>query len=257
MDARLKFNEDVVNYDKNRPEYPKELFKEIIDYVNLNKNSKVIEIGCGTGQATLPILEVECDVIGIELGDNLAKYTKKKFEKYNKFKIINDDFIKCRIKENEFDLVYCATAFHWLPIEEKYEKIKMILKDGGALAIFWNHPFVSREDDITNIKSQKVYDKYRHSKEKIIEFSKKDCRRYIEELKNFGFKDIHSKIYYRKRTLTSEEYIGLINTYSDHILLKADIRYAFERDMKKAIDEVGGKINIYDTIDLYIAKVSK
>ena len=54
--------------------------------------------------------------------------------------------------------------------------------------------------------------------------------------------------------MTSEEYISLINTYSDHIALPKEMRNAFEIDMKQAIDNVGGVINIYDTIDLYLAK---
>ncbi|WP_297635947.1 class I SAM-dependent methyltransferase [uncultured Clostridium sp.] len=254
MDIRLKFNEDALNYEKYRPGYPKELFEELINYAQLDKSSKVIEIGCGTGQATLPILKIGCNVMAIELGNNLATYTKEKFKRYDNFKIINDDFINYNIEENKFDLVYCATAFHWLPIEEKYKKIKNILKKDGVLAIFWNHPFVSRNNDITNVKSKEIYDKYKPSKEKAIEFSQKDCKKYIEELKNFGFKEVISKVYYRKRTLTSEEYIGLINTYSDHRALEEKIKYNFEKDMREAIDSVGGKINIYDTIDLYLAK---
>ena len=48
--------------------------------------------------------------------------------------------------------------------------------------------------------------------------------------------------------------MNLIRTYSDHNALPEQKRLAFEQEMKQAIDEVGGKINIYDTIDLYLAK---
>ncbi|WP_278335781.1 hypothetical protein [Petroclostridium xylanilyticum] len=40
MDKRLTFNEDVENYDKWRPTYCKELFNDIIQYSELNKNKK-------------------------------------------------------------------------------------------------------------------------------------------------------------------------------------------------------------------------
>lgn len=56
MDLRKTFNSDEYNYDKSRPDYPKELFEDIFDYVNLSGNSNVLEIGIGTGQSTLPFL---------------------------------------------------------------------------------------------------------------------------------------------------------------------------------------------------------
>lgn len=254
MDLRLKFNEDVENYDKHRPKYPKELFLDIINYSKISSSCNVLEIGIGTGQATLPFLQSGCKVTALELGDNLAEYVKDKFGEYKKFEVINSDFMEYPIETNSFELVYCATAFHWIPLEEGYLKARNVLKDDGTIALFWNHPFPNRPDDISNIANKKIYDKYRPSDKEIIEFSKNDCQKHIDELERFGFKDITSKLYNRKRTLTSEEYISLLNTYSDHRALPVEIKSDFELDMKNAIDEVGGRINIYDTVDLYLAR---
>ncbi|MEG2288668.1 MAG: methyltransferase domain-containing protein [Clostridium sp.] len=254
MDLRLKFNEDEYNYDKYRPTYPEELFLDVINYSNISSDSKALEIGIGTGQATLPILKTGCNVTAIELGDNLTRYVKDKFSNYKNLNVINADFIEYPIKAESFNLVYCATAFHWLPLEERYKKINNVLNDNGTVALFWNHPFPNRQNDISNIVNRRIYDKYRPFDKEIIEFSQNDCQKYINELERFGFKDIISKLYHRKRTLTSNEYISLLNTYSDHRALLKDVKDNFERDMKIAIDEVGGKINIYDTIDLYLAR---
>ena len=100
-----------------------------------------------------------------------------------------------------------------------------------------------------------IYQKYRPNDKTPIQFDKSKCKVIINELARYGFTNIQSKIYRRTRTLTSEEYINLIKTYSDHNALPELIRLAFEQDMKQAIDEVGGKINIYDTIDLYLARI--
>lgn len=56
-DLRLKFNEDELNYDRFRPTYVAEMFNDIINYSELNSLKKALEIGIGTGQATLPILK--------------------------------------------------------------------------------------------------------------------------------------------------------------------------------------------------------
>lgn len=254
MDLRLIFNEDEENYDKFRPSYPIELFKDIIDYSGISSNNKALEIGVGTGQATIPIIETGTFVTGIELGNNLSEYVGNKFYNHKNFEIINADFMEYQFEPNTFDLIYSATAFHWLPFEKRWEKVKNILSGNGTVALFWNHPFPNREDDISNIINRKIYNKYNLSKKEIVEFSEDDTDKYIGELKNNCFRNIESKLYHRVRTLTSNEYISLLNTYSDHRALPEDIKVSFEIDMKNALDEIGGRINIYDTIDLYLAK---
>lgn len=84
MDKRLSFNEDVENYDKWRPAYCDELFKDILAYSQVEKGKKVIEIGIGTGQATKSFLDKGCEVTAIELGKDLAEYSKVKFQEYKK-----------------------------------------------------------------------------------------------------------------------------------------------------------------------------
>lgn len=254
MDLRKTFNTDEYNYDKSRPDYPKELFKDIFDYVNLSENSNALEIGIGTGQATLPFLNKGFNVIAVELGDKLARYCAQKFSNFDNFSIINSDFIKADLPKNSFDLIYSATAFHWIPKDSGYTKIRSLLKSDGAVALFWNHPFVSNVSDKTNLASMAVYKKYRPNDKTPIEFDSTKCQEQIEELKHYGFTNIKSKVYKRIRKLTSEEYISLIKTYCDHNALSEKIRNAFESDMKQAIDDVGGVIYIYDTIDLYLGR---
>ncbi len=74
-------------------------------------------------------------------------------------------------------------------------------------------------------------------------------------LRAWGFRDVEAKLYRRVRTLMTEEYIGLLNTYSDHRVLESELKQRFEEEMRKAINEVGGYIRIYDTIVLYLARL--
>lgn len=99
MELRRTFNTDEYNYDKSRPAYPKELFEDIFDYVKLSGNSNVLEIGIGTGQATLPFLNKGCNVTAVELGDKLSRYCAQKFSYFDKFNIINSDFIEADLPE--------------------------------------------------------------------------------------------------------------------------------------------------------------
>ena len=80
---RTAFNEDAQNYDIARPDYPEELFTDILSYLDERKAGKsAIEIGIGTGQATKPFLDAGFQVTAIELGDKLAAYAAEKFRAY-------------------------------------------------------------------------------------------------------------------------------------------------------------------------------
>lgn len=254
MELNLTFNDVAEKYDSVRPNYPNELFKDIFEYSNLSDNAKCLEIGIGTGQATAPFLDENINVTAIDIGDNLCQFVKEKYKQYPKFTIINNNFMSFDFKNNCFDLIYSATAFHWLP-DNALIKCKNILNDSGVIALFWNHPYPNRINDESNVINRKIYTKYKPSDKIPEEFSSKDCNEKIVKLKQYGYKNIECKLFQRVRTLSSNEYVMLLNTYSDHIALPAQIREDFDRDMKNSLDEIGGMINIYDTIDLYLAKV--
>lgn len=254
MELRETFNKSEENYDRYRPGYPEELFNDIISYSGLKEDSTVIEVGTGTGQATFPFILKGCNVTGIELGDRLSEYTRKKYSDYENFNIITGDFCNVELLSGSCDLIFSATAFHWLPFEEAVRRVKKALCPGGTFALFWNHPFPNREDDPTNTASRKVYDKYRPSSKKQVEFSEDNLAVWTERLKEAGFDFAEAKLYRRKRVLTTDQYIGLLNTYSDHIALPEETKRLFELEMRRSIDSVGGFINIYDTVDLYMGK---
>lgn len=254
MEMRLTFNEDEINYERFRPRYVSELFQDVIRYSGLQTEMRALEIGIGTGQATEPFLNAGCFVDAVELGEKLAVYSVAKFSAYPRLHVIQGDFCKVNIDNDAYDLLYSATTFHWLPEEAGFAKARRVLKPGGAIALFWNHPYPNRQDDPSNVANRRVYDKYRPSDKEPKEFSEEDCNKYPALLEKYGFTDIQVKLYQNVRTLSAEDYIGLINTYSDHRVLPEDLKTAFERDMLSSIRKVGGFIRIYDTMDLYLAK---
>lgn len=256
MDLRLKFNEDVLNYDKWRPAYTPELFNDIICFSALDDTKGSLEIGIGTGQATLPILKTGCKVTAIEVGERLAEYSKQKFSEFNNCHVVNIDFESFNADGNTYDLIYSATAFHWISQDIGFTKTYDLLKSGGTVALFWNHPFVNREDDLLHVEIREIYKKYRPSDESPIEFTDSMCQKYTDMLKQYGFINITSKVYHKTRILQAYEYISLLNTYSDHRALQNDIKIGLEKEISSTIDNFGGKLRIYDAIDLYLANKS-
>lgn len=128
-------------YEKLRPGYVKELYRTLFDYISINENSNVVEVGSGGGQATAPILSTGCQLTAVEYGKQFSELLKEKFQEYPKFSVITGKFEDTPFDHNAFDLVFSASAFHWVPEKIGYEKVFSMLKSGGVFARFANHPY--------------------------------------------------------------------------------------------------------------------
>lgn len=257
MEEKYLFNEVVINYEKRRPNYGTGLFKDVIKYADINKDKSLIEVGCGTGQATEPFLKTKCKVTAVELGENLALYTREKYKVYDNLKIVQCAFEDYDCDDNKFDMLYSATAFHWIPDEIGYKKAYRILRSGGTIALFWNRPTPNDWNDPVHQKIQAVY------RELLPQWSYKATRNedrkstysnIINKLEQYGFTDIEFKLYHNTRKMTGVEYVELLNTYSDHIALEKSIQSRLFNGVRAAIEESGNEVIIYDSVDLYLAK---
>lgn len=259
MDLRKSFDIDATNYEKWRPRYCNELFKDIIEHSQLNPEKECLEIGCGTGQATEPILKTGSSVLAIELGENFTNFTRNKFRAYKNFKIENADFEKFDLKSNRFDLVFSGTAFHWIPEEIGYPKVYNALKSGGTLSLFWNKPGPKSFDDPLHLKIQEVYQKYfglesikkaKHEREN----SQERYTKILSTIEKYGFVEVECRLYKQIREFTADEYVSLLCTYSDNIVLPEPVKSQFLTGIHDVIYDFNNNIKIYDTIDLYLAR---
>ena len=252
------FDTVVNRYEKMRPGYAPELYQMIFDYVNIDGNSRAVEVGSGSGQATLPVLEKGCEIVSVEYGENFSKLLSEKFKDY-KFSVITGKFEDVELPSDSFDLVFSATAFHWVPEEIGYKKVFSILKSGGAFARFANNPFTAKNDPALAAKIDSYYEEYynrfhnRKSKPKI-EFNEERAAVRAAIAAKYGFTDIRHALFHRERVFTAAEYLELLGTYSDHIAIEERIRNEFFRKIEAAINEHGGTITISDTMDLELAR---
>jgi SAM-dependent methyltransferase len=93
-----------------------------------------VEIGPGTGQATLPLAERGFEIVGVELGERLTAFAREKLSAFNRVEIVNAPFETWE-PDGQFDAVVAFTAFHWIDPKARYEGSARLLRPGGALAI--------------------------------------------------------------------------------------------------------------------------
>jgi len=246
-------------YDKIRPGYVEELYKTIFEYVKIGEDSRVIEVGSGTGQATEPVLKTGCELTAVEYGANLSEILKEKFKAYKKFHVVTGKFEEVDLPEETYDLVFSATAFHWVPEELGYPKLYSILKKGGAFARFANRPQNCKNEPELGAEIQELYEdyyiKYHGLKSGTKKWFTEETAKEISLIpEKYGFTDVCYHLFYRERVFTAKEYTQLLGTYSDHIAIEEKIRNEFFSKIEEAITRHGGTITISDTLDLELAR---
>ena len=152
------------------------------------------------------------------------------------------------------DLIYSASAFHWIPEEIGYPKVFDMLKSGGVFARFANHPHKDKRREDLWREIQKLYAIYMPGVSEPKEYTEEDAKNLADIASKYGFIDICYKLYYRTRSFTAEEYLELLSTYSDHAVLAESVKKEFFSKIKDIINDYGGQITIYDTIDLQLAR---
>ena len=239
-ERRNSFDQVAVLYNQVRPGYPDALFEDVIAFSNLPSNAKILEIGCGTGQATLPFAHQGYSICCIEPGANLAAVAQQNLAPYSNAEIVISTFEAWLEDEASFDLVISGTAFHWIDPDVRYQKAAHVLKPNGAIALFWNkHVQTDASADFFQA-TQEIYDRIMPDTTKTFPGlpHPDDIPTPIkEELERSGsFGTVTIRKYKWNRMYGATDYISLLNTYSDHRALEDSIRDALFLDIAELIN---------------------
>jgi SAM-dependent methyltransferase len=234
---RITFDSVAGTYDSARPSYPEELFDDLVQLADLEPGARLLEIGCGTGKATLPLLKRGFGVVCVELGTHLAEQARRNLTGYP-VEINVGPFESWRGDPRGFDLVYAATAWHWIDAANRYRKAHQLLRPSGGHLAFWSatHAFPTDFDPFFD-EIQTVYDAIGESHEGEWPPPAPDqSRDDSEEIEASGFFDhVEVRRYLWETQYTADQYIALLDTFSGHIAMDPAKREHLYREIRNRI----------------------
>ena len=127
------------DYDRYRPTYPVELFDAIAQLLPIPRQPHVVDLGAGTGRASLAMAELGWRVTAVEPGKPMLDVLRGRAS--------NEGLLVSTVQANaestgldpaSADLVTAAQAFHWFDKDRALQEAARILKPSGGLALFWN-----------------------------------------------------------------------------------------------------------------------
>jgi len=210
-------------YDLARPGYPDELFDDLARLAELRAGARLLEVGCGTGKATIPLARRGYQITGLEIGANLAERARQNLAGLADVQIVRSAFESWRPPAGvTYDMVFAATSWHWVDPAVRYRRAWELLRPGGHLA-FWgaSHVFPADGDPFFG-EIQDVYNQIEEGLPAGSTFPRPgelpDGRDEIGASGLFG--DIKIRHFDWEVSYDGEGYIRLLETFSGHIAME-------------------------------------
>lgn len=119
-------------YQRFRPAYPPEVFTRLREALRESRPARCIELGAGSGQATLDLADLFATVAAVEPQAEMAA----RIPAHPRVQVH-----LCRAEDASFpigaaDAVVAASAFHWMEPETVTARAIQWLRPGGVLYVF-------------------------------------------------------------------------------------------------------------------------
>ncbi|MFF5072575.1 class I SAM-dependent methyltransferase [Micromonospora olivasterospora] len=140
------FNEVPQLYDRVRPGYPDELFADLVTITGMGDGASVLEVGCGTGQATRSLAVLGCSVTAVEPGAGMAALARQRLAAFGNVTVETSTFEEWDDRGRRFDVLVAASAWHWVDPSIGWPRAHDVLNPGGWIALL-GHVVVRRPDE--------------------------------------------------------------------------------------------------------------
>jgi SAM-dependent methyltransferase len=137
------FNEVPELYDRVRPGYPGELFADLGALAGVEARSSVLEVGCGTGQATRSLAALGCAVTAVEPGEGMAALARRRLASFRNVEVETSRFEEWDDRGRRFDVLVAASSWHWVDPSVGRRRAHEVLRPGGWTALL-GHVVVRR-----------------------------------------------------------------------------------------------------------------
>jgi SAM-dependent methyltransferase len=251
---RATFTEDAELYDRARPGYPPRMFDDLAGMVGLGPGCRVLEIGCGTGKATVPLARLGCRIVAVELGPQMAAVARRHLAGHADVHIIEAVFEDWPLPREPFDVVFAATAFHWIDPAVRVEKAAAALRPGGALATVATH-HVAGGTERFFAEVQNCYERFDPTPPNLRLSAADDIAEDDEEITRSGrFDEALFLRYEWELPYSSAEYLDVLRTYSGHRALAPAARRGLLRCIADLIErDHGGEVTKRYLTELRVA----
>jgi SAM-dependent methyltransferase len=254
MEQRFTFDQVASVYRASRPDYPEALIDDVVSYAKLKPNDTVLEVGCGTGQATKSFATRDLQILAIDPGAEMVRTAREALANFTNVELIEATFEAWPANKAVFQLIIAAQSWHWVSPEVRFAKAAEVLSPSGSLAVFGHVPVGLPEPLLEQF--QGIF--LRHTGAWGIPPEARylpsgPFKGWFDESGLFG--PVKHECYSWRWRHTTSSYINFLGTRSDVRMLAPPIRKELLGEIAEAIGDRGGEFDVEYETHLYIARL--
>jgi SAM-dependent methyltransferase len=211
---RAQFDAIALAYDTYRPGYPAATFDDLMELAQLAAGDRVVEVGSGTGIASLPLAERGLRLTCIEPGAGMAALAREKLAAFPQVTHVEVRFEDWDGPSGSARAILCANAWHWVEPAAGFAQAARLLEPEGFLCILFHH--------IVEIGPPGFADEVRQLRQAMAPPSEQDLRTgafmedhdWSEDMRASGlFDPVDITRHGFTRQLSAAEFVASSNTY--------------------------------------------
>lgn len=260
---RLSFGSVAELYDAARPTYPEALVDDVLAYAGAGPGDRALEVGAGTGKATVLFARRGLRITALEPNRAMASIARRNCARDEQVVIEEAELEHWHpAPAGGFRLVFSAQAWHWVDPDIGYSRAREAVADGGALAVFWNRPRWE-----TCELRQTLAEAYTRAAPEFAAMPGPmhptlgeppeawgHWRTRLEDAP--GFVSPEARVFPWSAEHTTDDYLRLLRTHSDHIVLGDDQRERLLAGVGEVISGSGGSLRLDYEARLWLLRAS-
>jgi ubiquinone/menaquinone biosynthesis C-methylase UbiE len=135
MEQRFTLDQVADAYRASRPRYPDALIDDVIAYASLGADDRIVEAGCGTGQATRGFAQRGHSILATDPGADMLRGARDHRRGVGNVDYLQTTFEALPDDVTGFRLIVAAQSWHWVAPDLRFVKAARVLSPGGTLAV--------------------------------------------------------------------------------------------------------------------------
>lgn len=228
-------------YARYRPGYPEHFFQHVISRFRLDGTARVLDLGCGTGQLTIPLASRVAEAVGMDpepemLAEAVVQADRAGLRNIRWVQGSDCDLDRRKDDLGAFRAVTMGRSFHWMDRDATLHTLAGMIEPEGGIVVAADNERIWSVDGPWQEAVREVILRWLGPVRRAGSGVRTEFERFEAVFARSPFPNVEVYCQMMHRTVTTDEIVGyLYSTSFCSPAVLADTRAGFEADLRHTL----------------------